>query len=226
MRELEDLTGVNREAIRFYIREGLLPEPEKPKRNVALYTSEHVERTRLIKELQEKHFLPLKKVKQVLASNDARAIAQDEQAPGMSHFLPALLRDTTPGPDCSIEEAAEQAGLPISEVENLIANGTITPSPDGMIDFRDAAILNTWGQAHRSGFDQALGYDADYLAEYAAMTRKLAKFELDLFISRFQDALDGRAAGQLAAEGVEVANKLINLLHTKYVLEEINKRGA
>ena len=32
MKELEARTGVGREAIRFYIREGLLPEPERPKR--------------------------------------------------------------------------------------------------------------------------------------------------------------------------------------------------
>ena len=66
MKELESQTGVNREAIRFYIREGLLPEPEKPRRNVAYYTKEHVERIRLIKKLQDEHFLPLKRVKAVL----------------------------------------------------------------------------------------------------------------------------------------------------------------
>ena len=37
MRDLERATGVGRETIRFYIREGLLPEPERPGRNVAWY---------------------------------------------------------------------------------------------------------------------------------------------------------------------------------------------
>ena len=32
MAELERLSGVGREAIRFYIRKGLLPEPERPSR--------------------------------------------------------------------------------------------------------------------------------------------------------------------------------------------------
>ena len=39
MKDLERTTGVGREAIRFYIREGLLPEPERPSRNVAWSTS-------------------------------------------------------------------------------------------------------------------------------------------------------------------------------------------
>ena len=42
MRDLERETGVGREAIRFYLREGLLPEPTRPARNVAHYTQEHV----------------------------------------------------------------------------------------------------------------------------------------------------------------------------------------
>ena len=31
MKELEDRSGIGRETIRYYIREGLLPEPERPK---------------------------------------------------------------------------------------------------------------------------------------------------------------------------------------------------
>jgi hypothetical protein len=35
MRDLERLTGVHRETIRVYFRAGLLPAPDRPKRNVA-----------------------------------------------------------------------------------------------------------------------------------------------------------------------------------------------
>ena len=41
MKELETRTGVGREAIRFYIREGLLPDPEKPQR-MWLYTQRNM----------------------------------------------------------------------------------------------------------------------------------------------------------------------------------------
>ena len=42
MRDLERATGVGREAIRYYIREGLLPEPERTARNVAWYDESFV----------------------------------------------------------------------------------------------------------------------------------------------------------------------------------------
>ncbi len=42
MQDLERATGVGRETIRFYIREGLLPQPTRPSRNVAWYDESFV----------------------------------------------------------------------------------------------------------------------------------------------------------------------------------------
>jgi DNA-binding transcriptional MerR regulator len=51
MRTSRRATGVGREAIRYYIREGL-PEPARPDRNFALYDASFVERILLVKRLQ------------------------------------------------------------------------------------------------------------------------------------------------------------------------------
>ena len=48
MKELESLTGVGREAVRFYIKQGILPPPDKPKKNVAHYSEEHVLRIKVL----------------------------------------------------------------------------------------------------------------------------------------------------------------------------------
>ena len=90
MRDLERATGVGRESIRFYIREGLLPEPERPGRNVAWYDESFIERIRLIKELQQKRFLPLQVIKAIVNSDEPPAA--DEIAtsnPGRSSITPA-----------------------------------------------------------------------------------------------------------------------------------------
>ena len=57
--------------IKHYLREGLLPEPVKTSRNMAWYPREFVERVKLIKQLQEERFLPLKVIKEVLADGEA-----------------------------------------------------------------------------------------------------------------------------------------------------------
>ena len=69
MQDLERTTGVGRETIRFYIREGLLPQPERPSRNVAWYDESFVERIALIKELQQKRFLPLHIIKTIVGGD-------------------------------------------------------------------------------------------------------------------------------------------------------------
>ena len=46
---------VGRETIRFYIQSGLLPQPERRGRNVALYDTSFVDRIRLINESASKH---------------------------------------------------------------------------------------------------------------------------------------------------------------------------
>jgi DNA-binding transcriptional MerR regulator len=66
MRELEARSGVGRETIRFYIREGLLPEPARAARNSASYSEAHVTRLATIKRLQEERFLPLAVIRGLL----------------------------------------------------------------------------------------------------------------------------------------------------------------
>ncbi|MEM6956901.1 MAG: MerR family transcriptional regulator, partial [Myxococcota bacterium] len=60
MRDLCKASGLERQAIHFYIQQGLLPPGIKTGRNTAVYSSEHVERLHLIRQLKEERFLPLK----------------------------------------------------------------------------------------------------------------------------------------------------------------------
>ncbi len=66
IRDLVQHTGVSKETVHFYIREGLLPKPLKRGRNIAEYDDSYVERIRFIKELQDRHFLPLAVIKNIL----------------------------------------------------------------------------------------------------------------------------------------------------------------
>jgi len=73
MKELEAATGIGRETIRYYIREGLLPEPVRPKRNVAAYGREHVKRLNLIRKLQQERHLPLSVIRTIVTSETGGA---------------------------------------------------------------------------------------------------------------------------------------------------------
>src|SRR5881398_1556267 len=69
--ELSERSGVPVATIHHYLREGLLPEPVKTSRNMSYYPPSFVERIRLIKQLQEERFMPLKLIRELFAREDA-----------------------------------------------------------------------------------------------------------------------------------------------------------
>ena len=73
MRDLAAASGVSAGTIRHYLREGLLPEPVKTSRNMAWYSPDFVDRIKLIKQLQEERFMPLRAIKSVLDEDPERA---------------------------------------------------------------------------------------------------------------------------------------------------------
>lgn len=66
IRDLVRHAKVSKETVHFYVREGLLPKPRKRGKNIAEYDESYVERIRFIKELQERYFLPLAVIKNIV----------------------------------------------------------------------------------------------------------------------------------------------------------------
>ena len=66
MRELVEQTGVPKSTILYYVKQGLLPEPVKTSPNMAYYAPRCVEVVQLIQRLQDRHHLPLEKIKPLL----------------------------------------------------------------------------------------------------------------------------------------------------------------
>jgi len=78
MKELAEASGVSAGTIKHYLREGLLGEGTdivKTSRNMAWYPPEYVERIKLIKQLQEERFMPLKVIKSMLDEDPERTRA-------------------------------------------------------------------------------------------------------------------------------------------------------
>jgi len=69
MANLMKETGETRSTLLFYVKEGLLQEPQKPKPNVHLYEDDSIERVRLIKTLQNQLHYTITQIKQVFDDN-------------------------------------------------------------------------------------------------------------------------------------------------------------
>ena len=64
--ELVKRTGVPKETIHFYIREGLLRKPRKSGVNSAEYNERYVDQIQLIKDLRDNYYLPIPEIKKVV----------------------------------------------------------------------------------------------------------------------------------------------------------------
>src|SRR5262249_31087487 len=88
MAELAAKSGVARETIHFYLREGLLPRPRKGGRTVAYYDAEHLERLRLIRRLREEKYFPLAVIRKVLETPGATAEGDLDGLAEVMHIVP------------------------------------------------------------------------------------------------------------------------------------------
>jgi len=88
MSELVKRSGVPKSTILYYIKEGLLPQPQKPKPNLHLYDEEMVERIDLISYLQKQFDASIAEIKSIMAS---KAFNWDEGFAGIWETLNILM---------------------------------------------------------------------------------------------------------------------------------------
>lgn len=225
MKELEELTGVGRETIRYYIREGLLPEPEKPKRNVAIYSDEHKNRLRLIKKLQDERFLPLNVIKEILDNPEGGK----QRVPGLAGLEFALsARMGGPSEKVSIADLIDETGIEPEDIDAMIADGVIDILGNGarMVSNQDARIVRLWVALREAGFDDSLGYAAQNLERYQKAAQELAESEVEDFFDHVSGKRSTAEAAQLAEAGLGLVEEIFSILHLKAVIRETARRNA
>ena len=132
--ELADATGVSTQTIHYYLREGLLPPPTKTSPNMAYYGSDYIEDIQLIKEFQEKRYLPLSVIKLVMDAKRQGKHVNDIQ--DMKLTLEDIFRPVGQDEEVapvSLMEAVVMTGLPVETLEALTEMGILMPiaTPEG-----------------------------------------------------------------------------------------------
>ena len=224
MRELEQATGVGRETIRFYIREGLLPEPERPKRNVARYSDVHVARLKSIKKLQQERFLPLNVIKTIVKAQDGAPAAGIESFVGLENALYPLLGDPEKLEPRRLTDVAADAGFTVAEVDELIAIGFVHAAErDGerWLDSRNARIVTLWRGIRDAGFSEEKGYTSETWSIYGTFLGWLVQEEVNSFYSNLIDQVDQSEAATMAAEGIRIMNEILPLMRTDRIIRAV-----
>ena len=219
MSELARRSGVPAATIKHYLREGLLPEPRvRTGRNMAYYDAALVSRIRAIKELQQKRFLPLKVIRDVLEGADpyrseetqvaiARALGGGGEPPGRRSRAELLA-----------------SGMDAAQLDDLKALGLVTPELfEGAETYRgdDLALLRTLGAARKAGLGPEM-LPHTILGPYLEAVQGLVRLELSMFregvLPRAGDDLD-----PLVSAAVKLSEQLVVRLRRKMLLPTLRQ---
>jgi len=178
--QLVQRTRVSKETVHYYIREGLLPKPRKRGRNIADYDDGYVERIRLIKELQDRYFLPLAVIKNILKHQKKTPEGQSILSLRRDYFRPVdqLLPHEVEGEEAFLK-ATEIGRRWLARMEEWgiispeIRSGRKIYSQDDITLGRLVLEMDKVGIGVRDGFDaEALRHYRDLFREIVVMSHK------------------------------------------------------
>lgn len=231
MRDLEAKTGVNRETIRVYFRECLLPEPSRPARNVADYGEEHVRAVQAIRNLQRDSRMTLPQIKSVL--NGENTLGRPLGVAAFTHLeeLVASRVGVQQGL-VSLASLAEQhpKGLVDAEALHRIGIIELIDSPDGrMVSVTDAGLVGIWARMRLAGFDEEHGFPPEILDYYVEAAEYVASKEARLFLERVEGKIGEDDAAAMLEFALPAMLDFFGIIRQKMFLRNISqnsRRGA
>jgi DNA-binding transcriptional MerR regulator len=218
MSELAEASGVSAGTIKHYLREGLLPDPVKTSRNMAYYPPEFVERIRLIKQLQEERFMPLKAIRRVLEDDPERARALVEVE---DRIIERAQRNE--GSRTSRAEVERRYGIPRDALERLEEIGVLTPNSRGYGDL-DVRMLEAISRFRAGGYDEEIGFTVYDTLRYKSALEQLVKEEVQVVLERLAGDLEPDRIVELLEHGSEPLRDLIAAMHSKLLVDELRRQ--
>ena len=220
MRELAARSGVSSGTIKHYLREGLLPEPVKTSRNMAYYPADFVDRIKLIKQLQEERFMPLKVIKGMLDEDPDRAKALVE-------LEDRILERALAGEErrTSAAEVRRLYEMPAEVLARLEELGILTPNSRGYSP-SDVKVVEAISRFRAGGYDERLGFTVYDTLRYQSALAALVKEEVEVLMERLVGEMETDDAVELIEAGAAPLQELIAALHSKLLIAELTEQRA
>ncbi len=224
--ELAERSDVPVATVRHYLREGLLPEPVKTSRNMAYYPPEFVDRIRVIKQLQEERFMPLKIIRELLDRGEAdpeRLRAEIELEDRILHRALAGESERVP-----VAQARERYDVPDDVLDRLAELEVLTPDAGGYSP-SDMRVIEAISRFRAGGYDESLGFTVYDTLRYKRALEPVVEEEIRVLRERLAVEVEPDRALEIIEAGLGPLNDLIAALHTKLTvaaLEGSAKKGS
>jgi DNA-binding transcriptional MerR regulator len=166
-------SGVPASTIRYYVKEGLLPEPERKNKSMSYYDEACVEKLRSIRQLQERRYYPLSVIRNILKRMDEGL--KLEEAEAIEHVIFGTQTD------CPIDLRGflEKTGLSKEDVRTAEACGLLMPYiQEGSRKLYDHEDIRFAQEVFKPIKDQ--GGDIKVLDFYVDLGRQILEKEMKL----------------------------------------------
>jgi DNA-binding transcriptional MerR regulator len=220
MGELARASGVSAATIKHYLREGLLPEPVKTSRNMAYYPAEFVDRIRMIKQLQEERYMPLRVIKDLLDEDPNRARALIELGDRLLEHALASESERV-----SAAKARRRYDVPQDVLDRLAELEVLTPDGKGYSP-SDVRIIEAISRFRAGGYEERIGFTVYDTLRYKRSMADLVRQEVDVLMERLAGEMDPDEAMALIEAGTQPLNDLIAAMHTKALVAELERRRS
>jgi len=218
--ELAEASAVPVPTIKHYLREGLLPEGVKTSRNMAYYPPELVDRIKLIKQLQEERFMPLKAIKSVLDEGPERARALVELE---DRILEGALGEERTR--ISATEVRERYGVPREVLDRLEQIELLSPNSRGY-SLSDVKIIEAISRFRAGGYDEQIGFTVYDTLRYKKALEELVAQEVDMVMDRLAGEIPPERVVEMLESGAQPLQDLIAALHTKLLVAELERHRS
>jgi len=216
IRELVKHSGVSKETIHYYIREGLLPKPRKCGRNVAEYNDGFVGRIRFIKELQDRYFFPLAVIKNIFRQQKKSAEWQSFLNLRRDYFSP--VDQFLPNEIVGEELFRNETGLGRKWLARMEEWKIINPGVrDGLKVYSqdDITVGKLIVEMDNIGLGPKDGFDPEALKHYLDKFREIAIMSQKYYIETALGRLSPEEFSKRIAQGREIMSLFFYHLYRK-----------
>ena len=219
MKDLCNITGLGRQAIHFYIQQGLLPPGRKTGHNMAWYSEEHLERIQMIRKLQHERFLPLKAIKAILDEQDTLfSPAQRDFLKDLRHSvdIEGMSTHNLAAGSILATELIQEGIVSQSDLDQLIEAQVIGTHVDAdgnmRVSQKDIESLKILTELRQAGFTEEQGFHAGLIQEYEKSIAELVNWEGQLVADKLGN-LPPEQAAQVVQAALPIVHKLLIHYH-------------
>jgi DNA-binding transcriptional MerR regulator len=187
---------------------------------MAYYPPEFVDRIKLIKQLQEERFMPLKAIKSVLDEDPDRARALVELEDRILDRALSAERTRT-----SAAEVRERYGVPRDVLDRLEKLEVLSPNSRGYSP-SDIKIIEAISRFRAGGYDEQIGFTVYDTLRYKSAIEDLVQEEVGMVMDRLAGEVSPERVVEMLEAGAQPLQDLIAALHTKLMVAELERHRA